>query len=160
MKRAGFFVIFIALFFSALAFAQGKPDFSGTWTLDMVKSDVGQARSSVPATSTQKVTLVIKQTPSVFSTTRKVGEHSETATEKLDGSESVNKSPSGHDIKSTNRWVGSTLVTTGTMLTDAGNTESTFVRSLSADGKVMTIDTTIKTPHGNVKKMKLTYNKQ
>jgi hypothetical protein len=159
MKRAAFFMIFILLAFSGSAFALGNPDFSGTWTLDTVKSDMGQARPSAPA-ATQKVTLVIRQTPSVLSITRKVGERSETATEKLDGSESVNKSPSGQDIKSTNRWLGSTLVTNSIMSTGGGTTESTFVRSLSADGKVMTIDTTMKTPNGNVKKMKLIYNKQ
>jgi hypothetical protein len=160
MKRAAFFMIFITLAFSGSAFALGNPDFSGTWTPDMAKSDMGQARPSAPAASTQKVTLVIKQTPSVLSITRKVGERSETATEMLDGSESVNKSPSGQDIKSINKWVGSTLATNSIMSTGGGTAESTFVRSLCADGKVMTIDTTMKTPNGNVKEMKLIYNKQ
>lgn len=160
MTRAVLLVIFVTLLCSVPALAQGKPDFSGTWVLDMAKSDMGQARSRTPAASMQKVTLVIKQTPSLFSTTRKVGDHSETATEKLDGSESVNKSPSGHDIRSTSRWVGSTLVTNSTMAMDAGNAESTFARSLSADGKELTIDTTTKSPGGTVKKMKLIYNRQ
>jgi hypothetical protein len=160
MKRSFVFVILVTLVLSVSALAQGKPDFSGTWTLDTAKSDMGQARSGTSGASMQKVTLIIQQTPSLFSTTRKVGERSETATEKLDGSESVNKSPSGHDIKSTSKWVGSTLVTNSTMLTEAGKTESTFIRSLSADGRVLTIDTTIKAPNSNVEKTKLLYNKQ
>ncbi len=158
MKRAAILMIFITLAFSGSAFALGKPDFSGTWNLDTTKSDMGQARSA--STSKQKVTLIIKQTSSVLTTTRKVGDRSETATDKLDGSESINKSPSGHDIKNTSQWVGSTLVTKSVMSMEAGTAESTFMRSLSADGKVMAIDTTMKTPNGSVKKMKLIYNKQ
>jgi len=157
MKRVAVFIIFITLAFSGLAFALGKPDFSGTWNLDMARSDMGQGRPGAPAA---KVTLVIKQTPAILAITRKVGERTETATEKLDGSDSINKAPSGQDIKSTNRWEGSTLVTKSVMSTGQGIVESTFLRSLSADGKVMTIDTTMKTPTGNVKKMKLIYNKQ
>ncbi len=156
MKRATVFVIFIILAFSGAAFALGKPDFSGTWTLDMAKSDMGQAR---PSSMAAKVTIVIKQTPAVLTTTRKAGEHSDTAIEKLDGTESINKSPGGQDIKSTNRWEGSTLITKSVMSTGQGTVESTFVRTLSTDGKVMTIETTMKTPNG-INKKRLIYNKQ
>ena len=45
------------------------------------------------------------------------------------------------------------------MSTGQGPAESTFVRSLSADSKVLTIDSTTKTANGVVKK-KLVYNKQ
>ena len=156
MKRAMVFIIFMTLAFSLSAFALGKPDFSGTWTLDTAKSDMGHGRSA-PAAA--KVTIVIKQTPAFLATTRNGGKDPETATHKLDGSESINKSPSGQDIRSTNRWEGATLVTKSVMSTEQGTAESTFVRSLSADGKVMTIETTMKTPNG-VSKKKLIYNKQ
>jgi hypothetical protein len=159
MKHAAAFILFITLAFSGLGFAQGRPDFSGTWTLDIAKSDMGQGSPNAQAATARKVTIVIKQTPAVLATTRNVDKRPETATEKLDGSESVNKSPSGQDIRSTNRWEGSTLVTKSTMSTGQGIAGSTFVRSLSADGKVMTIDTTMKTPNG-VSKKKLIYNKQ
>ncbi len=158
MKLAAVFIIFITLAFSGSVCAQGKPDFSGTWTLDMSKSDMGQGQPN-SALSAAKVTLEIKQTPAVLVTTRKVGERTGTDTEKLDGSESINKSPGGQDIRSTNRWEGSTLVTKSIMSTGQGTAESTFVRSLSASGKVMTIETTMKTPNG-VRKTKLIYNKQ
>ena len=43
MKHSAVFImVFITLAFSGSAFAQGKPDFSGTWTLDIAKSDIGQ----------------------------------------------------------------------------------------------------------------------
>ena len=156
MKRATVFIIFITLAFYGSAFAQGKPDFSGTWILDMAKSDMGQGR---PSAATRKVTLVIKQTPAILTIERKVSERSETATYKLDGSESVNKSPSGQDIKSTSRWVGSTLLTKSIMSTEEGTAEMSDVRSLSAGGKVMTIDVTRKTGRGEVKQ-KLIYNRE
>ena len=159
MKRAMVFIIFITLGFSGSAFALGKPDFSGTWTLDVAKSDMGKARLSAGALEASKLTIVIKQSPAVLATTRNVGRGPETTILKLDGSESINKSPSGLDIRSTSRWEGPTLVTKSVMSTGHGTTESTLVRSLSADGKVMTIDTTIKTSNG-VKKQKLIYNKQ
>ena len=157
MKRAAVFIILITLAFSGSVLALGKPDFSGTWTLDMAKSDMGHGRPSAP--SAAKVTIVIKQTPAVLATTRNVGKGPQTAIEKLDGSESINKSPSGQDSRSASRWVGSTLVTKSVMSTGQGTVETTFVRSLSADGKVMTIDTTMKTRNGETKK-KLIYNKQ
>ena len=158
MKHPAVFIIFIILAFSGSAFAQAKPDFSGTWTLDMAKSDLGQGKPSTQA-ATRTVTVVIKQTPAVLAIERKAGEQVETATLKLDGSESVNKSPSGQDIKSTSRWVGSTLVTKSMMSTGEGTAEMSDVRSLSADGKVMMLDVTRKTPRGDVKQ-KLIYNRQ
>ena len=158
MKHPAVFIIFIILAFFGSAFAQGKPDFSGTWILDMVKSDMGQGRPSTQA-ATRTVTVVIKQTSAVLAIERKAGEGVETATFKLDGSESINKSPSGQDIKSTSQWVGSTLVTKSMMATGEVTAEMSDVRSLSADGKVMMLDVTRKTPRGDVRQ-KLIYNRQ
>jgi hypothetical protein len=157
MKRTMIFILFMTWAFSLSGFALGKPDFSGTWSLDAAKSDMGHGRSSAPAAT--KVTIVIKQTPALLTTTRNVGKGTETATHKLDGSESINMSPSGQVIRSNTRWEGSTLVTKSVMSTAQGTSESTFVRSLSSDGKVLTIETTMKTSSGNLKQ-KLIYDKQ
>jgi hypothetical protein len=162
MKHAAVIIICIILAFSGSAFALGKPDFTGTWTLDAIKSDMGQAGLNAMAArgKGRKVTLVIKQTPAILTSESVLdGRVVETAIFKLDGSESVNKSPSGQDIKSTYRWSGSTLVTKSIMVMKEGTSEMSAVRSLSADGKVMTIDLTRKTPRGDVKQ-KLIYNKQ
>jgi hypothetical protein len=105
------------------------------------------------------VTLVIRQTPATLAIDRKAGERTETATFKLDGSESVNKAPGGQDVKSTSRWSGSTLVTKSTMSREGMTSEVSDVRSLSANGKVMTLDVTRKTARGDVKQ-KLIYNRQ
>jgi hypothetical protein len=159
MKRLLVFSLFLALFISGVAVAQPKPDFSGTWVLDPAKSDMGMARTGAAAPAARTVTLVIKQTAAQLSVERHVGDRAETAVFKLDGSESVNKAPSGSDIKSTTKWVGTTLVTKSMMMVGEANVESNDVRSLSADGKVMTIDVTRQTPRGEVKQ-KLLYNKQ
>ncbi|RPJ64622.1 MAG: hypothetical protein EHM24_22475, partial [Acidobacteria bacterium] len=41
MRRAAVFTVVLALAVVTLAFAQAKPDFSGTWTLDAAKSEMG-----------------------------------------------------------------------------------------------------------------------
>ncbi len=151
MRRIGFIAVLLALFFGQATFALGAPDFSGKWVMDTAKSGIGTARGAAT------VTLVIKQTRTELTIDRKAGNQVGTAVHKLDGTESINKTPSGKDIKSTSAWVGSTLVIKSFM--DGQKEPSTFVYSLSADGKVMTIETTMHMPRGE-KKQKLIYNKQ
>jgi hypothetical protein len=105
------------------------------------------------------ITLVVKQTKTTLSIERKTGNQVETAILKLDGTESINKAPNDKDVRSTSSWVGSTLVTKSTMDMDGMTVKMTEVRSLSADGKVMTIDVSRSTAHGETKQ-KLLYNKQ
>ncbi len=151
MKRIGFIAVLLALSLGRAPFALGAPDFSGTWVMDTTKSGIGTARGAAT------VTLVIKQTRTELTIDRKVGNQVGTAVHKLDGTESINKTPSGKDIKSTAAWAGSTLVIKSFM--DGQKEPSTFVYSLSANGKVMTIETTMHMPSGE-KKQKLIYNKQ
>jgi hypothetical protein len=158
MKRLLVFSLFLAVIVASMAVAQPKPDFTGTWVLDPAKSDMGMGRADA-APGARTVTLAIKQTAAQLSVERKVGDRAETAVYKLDGSESVNKLPSGSDVKSTTKWVGATLVTKSVMAMGDANVETNDVRSLGADGKVMTIDVTRQTPRGEVKQ-KLVYNKQ
>ena len=109
------------------------------------------------------VTLVLKQTRDVLTIQRTVGEQKEMAVYKLDGSESTNKLPSGDETKSRVRWVDATLVSrTTTKMNDpqgGRNVEMTDVRSLSANGQVMTVVVTRQTPRGEVKHT-LVYNKK
>ena len=136
-------VVFLIL---TTSYAFASPDFSGTWVLDSA-SGMGEVKG--------KVTIVIKQTNSTLSIDRNTGRGVETAIHKLDGSESINKLPSGKEKKSKSTWVGSTLVIKST--TD--NIPSTEIFSLSPDGKVLTIDSTIQAPSKEIKR-KLTYKKQ
>jgi hypothetical protein len=158
MKRKVFFIALLVLAITHYAFALGTPDFSGTWVLDNEKSDLGMP-AGAGKLPMQTITLVIKQTGTTLSIERKTANQDETAIFKLDGTESINKAPNGKDIKSTSAWVGSTLVTKSTMLMDQMTVPMTDVRSLSADGKVMTVQVTRQTPHGEMKQT-LIYNKQ
>ena len=163
MKRVLVLSFVLALAITTLAFAQGKPDFSGTWTLDFAKSDMGQMRPAGKQAPMRTITLVIKQTGDTLTVQRSMGKNQEVASYKLDGSETTNKLPSGNETKSTVKWVGATLVsrTTAKIGDSEGgmNTEMTDVRSLSPDGKIMTLSVTRKTPRGEVKQT-LVYNKQ
>jgi hypothetical protein len=158
MKRQAFFIALLILAITNFSFAIGTPDFSGTWVLDPEKSDMGlpAGAGKMPM---QKVTLVIKQTGTTLSVERKTANQAGTAIFKLDGTESTNKAPNGNDIKSTSTWVGSTLVSKSTMVMDEMTAQTTDVRSLSADGKVMTIQVTRQTPRGEIKQT-LIYNRQ
>ncbi len=139
------------------ALAQARPDFSGTWALDTAKSAVGGTAGASAAA--RPVVLVITQTATTMTVERRAGDKPDVATVKLDGTVSVNKTPSGADVKSTAKWVGATLVTHVSMTVGDMTTESTDVRSLSADGKVMTIDSTQLMAGRQIKRM-LIYNKQ
>jgi hypothetical protein len=165
MKRALVFTLVLAVAITTLVFAQGRPDFSGTWVLDASKSDVGRGSPAGKQMPMRTVTLVLKQTSDTLTIQRTVGEQKETALYKLDGSVSANKLPSGNESKSTAKWVGATLAikTTAEISDPEGGakikTEMTDVRSLSADAQVMTVVVTRQTPRGEVKQT-LVYNKQ
>jgi hypothetical protein len=163
MKRISVLTFLMVVAITTLAFAQAKPDFSGTWVLDAAKSNLGLIGPGAKQAPMRTVTLVLKQTRDVLTIQRTVGERKETAVYKLDGSESTNKLPSGDETKSIVKWVDATLVsrTTAKMNDPQGgrNVEMTDVRSLSANGQVMTVVVTRQTPRGEVKQT-LVYNKK
>jgi hypothetical protein len=163
MKRALVLSFVMVVAITTIVFAQGKPDFSGTWVFDAAKSDLGRMSSSAKQMPMRTVALVLKQTSDVLTIQRTTGGQKETAVYKLDGSETTNKLPSGNETRSTVKWVGATLVSRTTAKMDdsqgGGNVEMTDVRSLSANGQVMTVVVTRLTPRGEVKQM-LVYNKQ
>lgn len=136
MKRLVLFAMVAALAVAGTAYAQAKPDFSGTWALDTAKSDQmggpggGRGGPAGPMT--------IKQTETELTTETKRGENTITQTFKLDGSESVN-AMGQMQAKSTAKWDGSKLVIKTTRETPNGTMETTSTYSLSADGKELTV---------------------
>ena len=134
----------------------GTPGFSGTWTLDPLKSDqAGGRRGGGGGGGGEIFTLeqsgddiVIRRGPQVIRY-------------KLDGSESVNSvaGPGGSiTMRSKARWDGSDLVIETVRDQPGGTVTSKEVRSLSADGKEMTVETTSSTPLGE-RTSKRIYNK-
>ena len=114
MKRISVLTFLIVVAITTLAFAQAKPDFSGTWVLDDTKSNLGRVGPGAKQAQMRTVTLVLKQTHDTLTIQRAVGEQKGTAVYKLDGSESTNKLPSGDETKSRLKWVDGTLVSRST----------------------------------------------
>lgn len=134
--------------------AQGKPDFSGSWKINVEKSDPmggmgggGGGMGTAVTTITQSGAQLVVET--------RFGERTRTSTYNLDGKESVNAGRNG-DTRSTTRWDGASLVIEST---SASGMTSKEVRSLSAGGKMMTVVRTSQTPSGEMTR-KTVYDKQ
>jgi len=150
MKRMLFLALAAALAMPYAAFAQGKPSFAGTWTLDAAKSDPapagrgggggggggrgGGGGAAGPQTITQTATEIT------------IG----TSTYKLDGSE-VTIEGRGGPQKAKAMWEGNNLVITTNVEFNGQAITTKAVRSLSADGKEMTVTT--ETPQGSRKQV-------
>jgi hypothetical protein len=141
------------------AAAQGKADFSGSWKMNVEKSDPmggggggggggGNMMATAVTTITQSATQLVIET--------KFGEQSRTVTYNLDGKESVNPGMRGGETKSTVKWDGASLVIESVSGTGQASKE---VRSLSAEGKQMTVVSTRQGQNGEVTR-KTVYDKQ
>lgn len=116
--------------------AQSKPNFSGTWVMNVAKSDFGP----LPASNSR--TDVIDHTdPSIkvnVSDDGAQGKQDYTLNLTTDGKEATNTVGGGMETKSTAKWEGANLIV-GTKLSFQG-TDVTIraVWALSADGKTLT----------------------
>ena len=140
MKRLVLIAFAAAVILPFSARAQMKTDFSGTWTLDATKSDAPGGRGG----RGPQGPVTIKQTASEIV----IGQ----ATYKLDGSESVNQLQGRGgmtEAKSKAHWDGTKLVIETTRDIGGNSVTSTETRSLSADGKEMTVETSF---NGNTRK--------
>ena len=141
------------------AAAQGKTDFSGSWKMNVEKSDPmggggggGGGGANMMATA---VTMITQSATQLVIET-KFGDQSRSATYNLDGKESVNTGMRGGETKSTVKWDGASLVIESVNATGQTSKE---VRSLSADGKQMTVVTTRQGQNGEMT-TKRVYDKQ
>ena len=144
MRRLLLLTLAAAVVLPFSARAQGKTDFSGTWTLDASKSDPGRGGGGGGGGRGPGGPVTIKQTASEIA----IG----AATYKLDGSESVNQMQGRGgptEAKSKTHWDGAKLVIETTREVGGNMVASTEIRSLSADGKEMTVETSF---NGNTRK--------
>jgi len=141
-------------------YAQGLPNFTGTWTFDAAKSDFGPIpppESIVMVIDHKEPTLkvnVMQKTP--------MGEATNDSTYTTDGKDNINKmrSPAGEqDVKSTTKWNGRTLTTSRTIEAQGMTIGIEETWDLSADTKVLTINRMLKTPQGDFN-TKITLNKK
>jgi hypothetical protein len=147
MKRAVLSALVLAVALPLAVFAQAKPNFSGMWHLDTSKSDQGRGgRAGGPEMVT------IKQDAATLSISSEGRGGTQTLTYKLDGSESKNEMPGrGGTTTATSKahFDGAKLMIETSRDLGGMSITSTETRSLSADGKEMTVDTSISTPQGD-----------
>jgi hypothetical protein len=167
-KTAGFSLVSIFLLLNLLMAQDSKPNLSGTWTLDREKSELGQrggGRGEGGQGRGQGMfgNLVIEHSGAALTVKRKVNFQGEERTMEAkyttDGKENVNEGFRGNQVKSKTYWEGAKLVTESKMETPNGTRETKEIRSLSADGKTMTVETTVKGGFGEGTR-KLVYNKE
>lgn len=151
------------------AAAQGKTDFSGNWKMNVEKSDPmggpggGMGGGGMGGgMNMANAIITISQAGGKLTIETKMGETTRSSVYNLDGSESVNTTGRG-ESKSKATWDGANLVITTESTFNGPNgamtTTSKEVRSLSADGKTMTVTTTRTTPNGEMT-TKRVYDKQ
>jgi hypothetical protein len=119
--------------------AQTRPDFSGTWTMDMSRSE-----AAAQGTPIGPVTITIRQTPEEIriETTR------DGSTQIVRYLPAASKAGGGEEPVGAFRWNGSQLITS--LATDISKQAITLdeVRSLNPEGTEMTVDVTVNVQHG------------
>jgi len=154
-------VIAFALLVGIPASAQdARPDLSGTWNIDLVKSDFGP----MPPPESIVQVIVHKDPALRVSSTVKnqTGTISNERNLTTDGKENTYtlKNPAGEQaVKSTSTWSGAKLLTTMKVDAQGVTIDINDAWELSADGKVLTMTRDIKTAQGNFTQ-KSVYNKQ
>lgn len=150
MRRTLLFLALTSMIPAAGATAQDHPDFSGTWKINLIKSDAPPGRGGQQM-DMSGLTLTITQTAEVLTIVQTGMGPERTTTYYLDGRESTNAAMRG-EMKSTSTWDGDQLLTNGSATMQTPNGERTVtskeVRSLSKDGKTMTVTTTTESPMG------------
>ena len=163
-KRILSIILFGALLsFSANLFAQ-KANFSGNWTFNEGKSQLGEGRFRSPAS---KLTIVQKDsTLNMERTVKRMDGEESTLNEKFtfDGKVCENTGFMNNVKKSTLAWSADNktlTISSSSVFERDGNTmeiKSTEVITISDDGKTLTINTTNTSPRGE-RKQTLVYDK-
>ena len=126
--------LLLLLFLSSTVLAQKKPDFSGVWAPQALKTNAPSAGGGSAALPPSDIT--VRQTATELSISRTVFDQVNTQTYKLDESESTNKS--GAVIRvSRSRWEGARLVIEGkaSQVTSAGYAAWTQKEIYSLDSR-------------------------
>lgn len=137
-------------------FAQGKTDFSGTWKLNVAKSDFG-----VLPGPTSRTDVITHKDPSLSDSVTAEsaqGKQEYTVNYTTDGKEVVN-TIGPREIKSTLKWAGSNLVISSKFVYNDSDVTSEVTWALSPDGKTLTINAHFNSPMGEADQ-KFVYEKQ
>jgi hypothetical protein len=147
-------------FIAAPAWAQdAKPNFTGTWILDVARSD---NQSPAPESI---VHVIDHKEPTIKITTRvnyRAGDSTDTLNLTTDGREISDTMPAmgtQRDRKLTARWDGGRLLTSMKFDAQGSTMEINDSWALSEDGRVLTLVRVAKNTRGEVT-LKTVYNKQ
>ena len=132
------------LFLPLAAHAQRSTDFSGTWSMDLLKSESSQQGAEV-----KPVTFVITQNPTQVRIETTRGERIENVLYPLlrtRGATGTSGSPGAAHPEA--YWEGDTLVTETQRPVNGYTVTVKEARSLGPGGKEMTVETTVIVQHG------------
>ena len=149
--------------------AQGKTDFSGSWTFDGSNSDAagaagrrggggGRMGGGGPAAS-----ITVTQTPTHITIDKTIGQGATSGVFKLDSSESTNLLGDVFLSRSRVSWDGPKLVITTRKdlgLTPTGPMTEELREVFSLEGGVLTVVTTTRVPPAGEQTRRLVYNKK
>jgi hypothetical protein len=136
MKRSLLFGVLLAFVVVAMAFAQGKPNFSGKWTPEQAAAAGGGGGRGMGGGP-----MTVTQTDKTLTVERTMGENTIKMVYNLDGTESKNEvaGRGGTTTQvSTAKWDGTKLVITTKFEGPNGPVERTQTWSMTADGKLQT----------------------
>jgi hypothetical protein len=144
-----------------------KPNFAGEWTLDREKSEMGEPRPGGGGGGRGRGmgmgSFSITHDGDALVVKRKVEFQGEERTFEsrytTDGKENVNEGFRGSSVKSKTHWEAAKLVTESRDGDSQRTRETKEVRSLSADGRTMTVEITSKGGFGEGTR-KMVYNKK
>jgi len=134
------FLISAICLVSLAAFAAGQADFSGSWEFNTEKS------KNIGMMTQMKMSVTIQQSEAAFDITAHStfqGKDRESKTHfDLTANPATNESPMGGPNETISKWEADKLVTTwtGPSAVSGKNVVRTETRSLSPDGKVMTVE--------------------
>jgi hypothetical protein len=163
MKRARVGIMAAAVFaVASVAFAQAKPDFSGTWTLDPEASSMGGAPGGGGGgRGLMTGPITIKVAGDVLTIERMQGEAKVVTTLNLAGQPTENQMAGRQGATTTakyvSKWDGSKLVTTIT--SEGPNGPLTRTETRSIEGGTLIVETTRTGRDGNPMTTKLVYKK-
>jgi hypothetical protein len=136
MKRSVLFGVLLAFVVVAMAFAQGKPNFAGTWTPEQAAAPAGGGGGRGGGGP-----MTVTQTDKTLTVERTMGQNTMKTVYNLDGTESKNERPGRGGgaptvSTSTTKWDGNKLVITTKSEGPNGPMEQVQTWSMSADGKL------------------------
>jgi hypothetical protein len=135
MSRHAIVSAFVVLALAASVSAQSKPNFSGTWKLNVAKSDFG-----VLPPSNGRTDIIDHQDPNLKDTVSDdaaQGQQNYTLSMTTDGKEAINK-PGGLEMKNVATWDSSNLVVNTKLQFQGSDVTIKTSWALSADGKTLT----------------------